>query len=174
MNEMKTIQAGCAKLAGFRSHLRTLHEDRVHAINEINEQFAPDIQRVQQQCSATRAELAAQIEQNRALFTEPKTHEFYGITVGFEKERDALVYPGDEILVPRIREMLPKVQQESVLETTTTIRRQPLKKLGQKILQKLGITKKLGADQVVIRGNDDDIEALVAKAMPVKKDEVQP
>ncbi len=101
----------------------------------------------------------------RDLFLKRKTQEFHGITVGFEKERNRLTLPPEEILVDRIEKMLPAAQGKTLLDRTVKILNSAFKKLPVETLQKLGCAVVKGGDKSIVRANDDDIEALVHKAL---------
>jgi len=165
MNPIETISANCRDLAALRGRLRKKFEARQQAVNAAVAEFDRDIRDLQSQCALSRVAIQANLEASRQLFMKPKTREFAGIIVGFEKERDTLTLPPDEILVDRIEKLLPAKQAGTVLDRSVSIIRNAFKKLPREILQKLGCNLVAGADKPVVRANDDDIETLVHKSL---------
>ena len=162
---MNIIEENCRDLAEQRARLRKKFEARQKAVNEATRALDVEIRDVQGECNVTRAALLANLSVARALFVKPKTREFAGITVGFEKERDAITIPEETILVDRIEKLLPSKQAETVLDRTVIVIKAAFKKLPKEILQKLGCNIVSGADKAVVRANDDDIETLVQKSL---------
>ena len=165
MNPIETIESNCRDLAGLRGKLRKKFEARQKAVNAVAAEYDSDIREMQSQCTLCRSILLANLQTGRELFTKRKTQEFHGITVGFEKQRDSLVLPANELLVDRIEKMLPPAQSKTLLDRTVTVIKNAFKKLPIETLQKLGVTIMKGADNPIVRANDDDIETLVSKSL---------
>jgi hypothetical protein len=165
MNPLPAIETNCRRLAALRAQLRKKFEARQNAQNVLDAAHSPGIRDLQDQCRTLRAALLDQLALGRALFLTRKTLEFHGITVGFEKERDQLTLPPEEILVDRIEKMLPAAQGRTLLASTVKIIKHAFKKLPADTLQKLGCAVIKGGDKTVVRANDDDIEALVQKSL---------
>ena len=165
MNPLTQIETACRELSNYRSQLRRRHELHQTAVRAIDAEHNGELRRLQEHCCALRASVAALVEQARPDFRKPKTREFHGITVGFEKARDTIELPEDKILVDRIEKMLPVKQGETVLDRSVRVIKAAFKKLPAEVLQKLGCKITTGADQAVVRANDDDIETLVGKAL---------
>jgi hypothetical protein len=165
MNILTEIETACKELSDHRFQLRRRHELRQKAIRAIDTEHAPELRRIQERCSAVRATLEGLVEQARLEFKKPKTREFHGITVGFEKTRDTLTLPEDALLVDRIEKLLPAQQGETLLDRSVKIIKNAFKKLPRELLQQLGCNVVSGADKAVVRANDEDIEALVQKSL---------
>jgi hypothetical protein len=165
MNTLLIIETNCRHLAALRGQLRKKFEARRNAQNLLDTAHNPGIRDLQEQCQALRATLLGNLAAGRDLFLNRKTQEFHGITVGFEKERDSLTLPPEEILVDRIQKMLPAAQGKTLLDCTVKVIKHAFKKLPLETLQKLGCSVIKGGDKSVVRANDDDIEALVQKSL---------
>jgi hypothetical protein len=165
MQPLDQIQANCNELAELRGRLRRIFEARQKAMNTAAEAYDQDIRQLQAQCAAARGALLTRLGAVRDLFNKPKTREFAGITVGFEKERDSVTLPPDEILVDRIEKMLPVAQTSTLLDRTVTVIKNAFKKLPAETLQRLGCSVVKGGDKAVVRANDDDIESLVHRSL---------
>ena len=161
-NSLSLIENRCRQLASLRGQLRQRFEARQSAQNLIAAQHNPGIRALQEQCQMAREELLACVAAGRDLFRQRKTQEFHGITVGFEKERDSLTLPPEELLVDRIEKMLPAAQSKTLLDYTVKVIKSAFKKLPEPTLQCLGCAVVRGADKTIVRAKDDDIEMLVA------------
>lgn len=165
MNPMMMIENNCRDLADLRGKLRKKFEAKQKAQSVLDAEHNPDIRVLQQQCNQARAALLANLTGGREYFVKPKTREFHGITVGFEKERDTVTLPDDKLLVDRIEKLLPAKQAETILDRTVKVIKAAFKKLPREVLQKLGCQVVAGADKAIVRANDDDIETLVQKSL---------
>lgn len=165
MENIQLIETTCAALAKARSELRRKHEAKQRQQRLLDGEHNDGLRESQSQCAELRTTLLRQLETARDEFKKPKSREFHGITVGFEKERDTVLMPEEKILVDRIEKMLPAKQGETVLDRSVKIIKTAFKKLPKDILQKLGCTITSGGDKPVVRANDDDIETLVQKSL---------
>ena len=167
---MKIIQEQCAELNRLRGIMRQIYEFKQKEILRVSAKPDKELREVQIQCDVLRHAILRNLETARADFSSPKTREFSGITVGFEKERDKVIPPDEPVLVDRIEKMLAKKQADMLLDRTTTVIKNAFKKLPREILQKLGCNFVTGADKPVVRANDDDIETLVKKSVGESKE----
>jgi hypothetical protein len=165
MNNIELIESTCAALAKARAELRKKHEAKLKEQRVLDAKHNDGLRSSQQLCGDLRATLLNVLENSRAEFTKPKSREFSGITVGFEKQRGSVTMPDEKILVQRIEQLLPKSQAETLLDRSVSIIKAAFKKLPTEILQKLGCNVVSGADKAVVRANDDDIETLVQKSL---------
>jgi hypothetical protein len=165
MNPLTLIETNCRDLSMVRERLRRKFEARQSAQSALDAVHNPAIRELQEQCSMLRVTLLDNVAAGRDLFLQRKTLEFHGIVVGFEKERDSLALPPEELLVDRIRKMLPAAQGRTLLDHTVKVIKSAFKKLPPDILQKLGCSIIKGGDRSIVRANDDDIEALVQKSL---------
>lgn len=165
MNTIANIETQCRELSALREQLRHKFEARQKAVRLATAVHDDGIRALQDQCTARRDELIASLRAARDQFKQRKTLEFAGITVGFEKERDRLLLPPDDLLVDRIEKMLPATQADTILDRTVKVIKSAFKKLPPELLQKLGCSRVAGADQPVVRAADDDIELLVRKSL---------
>ena len=165
MNEMNAIEESCRQLAKDRATLRKKYEARQKDMSVVAAAHDKEIRFIQDVCVCRRLVLVQTLERCREEFRKPKSREFHGITVGFEKERDSVTLPEDTILIDRIEKLLPAKQAETVLDRSVKLIKAAFKKLPREILQKLGCNIVSGADKAVVRANDDDIETLVHKSL---------
>ena len=165
MKILTIIEDNCKTLAEQRAQLRRRYEAKQQAVLAVNAEHDEAIRRLQAECTVTRTALLAHLEAGRELFKKPKSRGFHGITVGFEKERCTVTMPEESILVDRIAKLLPAAQAETVLDRSVSLIKAAFKKLPRETLQKLGCSIVSGADRAIVHTNDDDIEALVGRAV---------
>lgn len=168
MTTIELIETNCAALNKARAELRKLHEAKQREQRLLDGRHNAGLRESQRQCAELRATIEALVEQARPEFLkpkQPKTRTFFGIVVGFEKERDSILKPEEAVLVKNIEQMLPAAQAKTLLAKTTSVIKAAFKKLDRATLQKLGCAMVSGRDKAVVRPNDDDIETLVMKSL---------
>jgi hypothetical protein len=168
LNPISVIESNCRQLAESRGKLRRKFELRQKAVNEATRQFDREIRELQGECDCTRAAIMANLETCREMFVgrkTGKTREFAGIVVGFEKERDKMIMPDETTLIDRIGKQLPATVAETLLDRSVRVIKDAFKKLPRATHQALGCSIVTGADQPIVRANDDDIETLVKKQL---------
>lgn len=164
MTSITQIENACRELSACRAQLRRRHELCLQAVRAAEAGHTSELLRLHERCGALRASLEGLVEQARPEFRKPKTREFHGLTVGFEKARDTIEMPDDDLLVDRIEKMLPVQQGETVLDRSVSIIKSAFKKLPAEVLRQLGCKITTGGDHAVVRANDDDIESLVQRS----------
>lgn len=122
------------------------------------------------QCATARATLEGKIDANRALFDDPRTITLHGIKLGLQKGKGRVEWADEKKLIQRIFDLCSDDQQDLVLETTYTPRKEALASLDAALLKKLGVTITDTGDQIVIKAAGTDVEKFVAKitAAPAK------
>lgn len=106
--------------------------------------------------------LDARVRDGRQYFRKPKTQTLHRVVLGFEKSRDKVEYPDDEVLIPRIEALL-KAKASTLIHTVKTIVKDAFKRLPRTELQMLGCRFVSGADEVVIRPEtSSDVEKYFA------------
>lgn len=170
LNEIESL---CKNLAAERAILRRRHEAKQKEQRALDARHNDGLRESQQVCGELRVFILAKLEHSRADFKKPKSREFHGITVGFEKERDTVIPPEPDILIQRIEQMLPAKTAETILDRSVRVIKAAFKKLPTADLQRLGCNIMTGSDKPVVRANDDDIETLVQKALGEAGTEVE-
>lgn len=168
MTTIELIETNCVALAKARAELRKRHEAKLREQRLLDGRHNDGLRESQQQCAELRVTIETLVEQARPDFLkpkQPKTRTFFGIEVGFEKQRDKVLMPEEATLVKNIESMLPASQAKTLLDKTTTIIKAAFKKLDQATHQKLGCRVEIGCDKAVVRTSDDDIETLVQKSL---------
>lgn len=165
MTNIELIETQCAALSKARADLRRKHEAKMKAQHLIDGEHNDGLRESQAQCTELRATILKLLDNSREEFKAPKSRSFFGVTVGFEKQRDSVTMPEEMILVDRIEKMLPAAQAKTLLDRTVTVIKAAFKKLDRGTLLKLGCSVVANGDKPIVRTNDDDIETLVQKAL---------
>lgn len=174
MTNIELIETNCAALSKARAELRKKHEAKLREQRLLDGRHNDGLRESQKQCAELRATIESLVEQARPDFLkpkQPKTRTFFGIEVGFEKERDSLIKPDEAVLVRNIEQMLPAAQAKTLLDRTVTVIKNAFKRLPVDTLQKLGCSVVSGRDKAIVRASDDDIETLVMKSLGDAKEE---
>jgi len=157
-----SIERLCQDYAKLRGKLEKKIEVIEREREKILEAHRVELRLLSSAVSNAKLDLERQVGAARPLFIKPKTRVFHGIKVGFEKERDQVTYPEDEILIPRIESLL-KSKAAGLIETTKRIIKDAFKRLPKAELQSLGVKYTNGADSVIVRPESkSDVEKLAS------------
>ena len=105
-------------------------------------------------------------------FMRPKSLLLAGVVVGYKKDPDRLEWANAEQVVAAIEEHLP-AEAKVLIKTTRVPVVKTLQLLSDATLSKLGVTRDVGRDRVVIQPANSEIDRLVeaftkeAEAEPV-------
>ena len=110
---------------------------------------------------AARDHLQSYIEAAPELFTRPKTRIFSGVKVGYQAGKPRVEIPDEAETIRRIREQLPETQAELLIAVTERVDKRAVANLTAADLKRLRIRIEPGAEQVVIRPVDSDVDRIV-------------
>lgn len=143
---------------------RAVVSERVGALREEQEAAArrklPGIKNALAAAADAKSALETAIEQNRGLFSKPRTYVFAGIKVGLKKGNGAVEWEDDAKVVKLIRKYLPD-QAETLIKTTEVPVADTLKTLSAEILAKLGCTVEKTGDHIYVKVADGHVDKLV-------------
>lgn len=156
------IEAACKTLATTRARaerlMATIERERQAILDEHTDQ----LKELAGDLATAHEALVANLQHGRQFFIKPKTQNFHGIEVGFEKERDSLIVPNDEILIPRIETLL-KSKAATLIRTFKSVVKEAIKQLTPTEKQTLGFQTVKGGDKVVVRvQSQSDVEKFFA------------
>lgn len=125
------------------------------------------------QAATTRATLEGLINANRPLFEDPRTITLHGIKLGLQKGKGRVEIADEAKLVTRIFDLCTDEQQDLLIETSYSPRKDALATLDAALLKKLGVSIVGTGDEIVIKAAGTDVEKFVAKftAAPKAKKE---
>jgi hypothetical protein len=144
---------------------RDILVQRVQHLNDELEstkrRLLPGIRNAVQLASTAKAALVAMVDQARGLFTKPRTHILHGIKIGLQKNKDGLVWDNDDMVVKAIKKHLPD-QVDALIKVVEKPVKDALVNLPVADLRKIGVRLEPGADTVVVKPVDSDVDKLVA------------
>ena len=112
--------------------------------------------------TATRAGLAAAIEAAPELFMKPKTRTFYGVKVGYGKQKGKTVVKDEAKTIKRIRSLFSKKQADALINTTEKVVKAAIGRLTGAEIKKIGVRVEDDTDIVVIKPTGGDVDKLIA------------
>lgn len=159
---IETIAALTANLAAARA----VTAERVTAleteIQDAQRRKLPGIRAAIATENEAKAALVKAVDSARALFAEPRTRVFAGITVGLRKGGGSVEWDDDAQVVALIRKHLSKAQAETLIHTEERPIVEALKELDVATLARIGCEVESTGDQVVVRAAKSPVEKLVA------------
>lgn len=159
---LKEIEDNCAHLARVRARAQRLMDAVERKRAAVLADHAAEIRDLAEELVASRGNLELAVQYGRQFFLKPKSQIFHGIEVGFEKERDTLQVPEDEVLIPRIETLL-KAKAAGLIRNVKSIVREAFKQLTTAEKQMLGCRVVRGADKVIVRAEvKSDVEKFFA------------
>lgn len=157
-SQLLEISAGCRKVATQHNQLQLLLAQIREEQLAIARKHANALQSSVSLLAALKAQVTGLVTHARALFLSPKSRVFEGVKVGYEKARDAMHVPADELLVQRIKDVLPEKAALLIHQPPPAVRLDVLKTLPREELQQLGVSWETGADNVIVRLGKSDVE----------------
>jgi hypothetical protein len=155
-----SVEDNCRFYADARAELRRVMIQMEEEIKRVAEASRPELQAAIDQAVNARTLLADTVNREAALFKEPRTRQFHGIKVGFQKSPDSLDI-GDEAQVIRlVRELLPELAS-TLIRIEESVRIDGLNALEAQQRLQLGVTMKTGEDRLVLKAADKDLDKLV-------------
>lgn len=158
---LEEIEAQCSKYAQARAALRQVVARAEADFERVRSAHRRALVLAVDQSEDERAALFNLVSQARRLFDEPKSFEFHGVKLGWKKGRGKVEWADDDLLIERIRKVVP--DQEMVLVKTT---RKPiaaaLSKLDAATLKRLGVSISGTDDEPFVAAADSALEKMVA------------
>jgi hypothetical protein len=106
------------------------------------------------------AELKATIEDNTDIFAKRRTQVFYGVRVGYMKERGKLVWEDDNILIKLIKKYYPD-EWTAYVKVVERPLKSSLEQLSAVELKRLGIQVTEDSNVVFIKSVDSELEKMI-------------
>ena len=168
---------GIVQLTQEYARLRAALEEKVAdlqtEIAKLRRQRLAGIKTAVERAGEAHSLLYEAIAASPELFMRPKSLLLAGVVVGYKKDPDRLEWADDEQLASAIQEQLPE-QAKVLIKTIHKPVGKTLKLLDDDTLSKLGVTRDLGRDRVIIHPANSEIDKLVeaftkeAEAEPVE------
>lgn len=155
---MAEIEKNCSTVNHHRTRLGVLLAEIAEEQLKVTRKYEQRLREEIGALSFWKGAVHGLVLKARALFLEPKSRKFHDVQVGYEKERDTVTQPADDVLIQRIKELLPNKAALLIAPPIETVRAQAIKDLPLAEKQLLGISTTTGADNAIVRLVKSDVE----------------
>lgn len=131
-------------------------------IDLLKREYLPQIKLAAEDLAISHAALHEQVNACPELFEKPKTQTFYGIRVGFKKQKGKIEIPDEDATIRLIKKILTPEEVEQVIDVKEKVLKTPLENLPAATIKRLGVTIHEDTDEVYIKAIGDDIDKFVA------------
>jgi len=158
---LSDIERLCASYSEQRRELADRVAELQARIDALTREYLPSIRVKAAAAQAARDGLQSYIEAAPELFTRPKTRIFSGVKVGYQTGKPRVEIPDEAETIRRIRAQLPEAQAELLIAVTERVDKRAVADLTTADLKRLRIRVEPGAEQIVIRPVDSDVDRIV-------------
>lgn len=110
------------------------------------------------------AKLYEAIAESKELFQDKKSNVFHGIKAGVQKQKDTLAIVDQDATIKLIKEIYPE-KVSAFIKTEETIIQEPVKKLKEDELKKIGIELVKGEEEVLIKVEDSAVSKVIKSVL---------
>lgn len=144
--EPTTVVPGLERIEASARLLRKIHDDGIALCAEyeaellaLEKRFAPRLRRAADNITEATAELIDLVEAAEPLFEKPRTRTFFGIRVGFMKQRGEIRIEDEPGTIARIEKLMAPKEAAGLIKTTKKLVKTALGALPGDVLKKLGV-----------------------------------
>lgn len=131
------------------------------SLRTVKEKALPGIKRAVQRAASAKTNLLAAVADSAELFQKPRTKVLHGVKVGIGKSKGKVVMADEELVIKRIRKLLPEEQAELLIRVKERVHKPGVYDLSVDDLKRLGIDIIGTGDQPVAKLMDSDIEKVI-------------
>lgn len=154
--EVKTKQYADAR-ASLAEIVTTLND----GIEALKRQHMPALKKAVVAAAQKHEDLMNLLKENDQAFVKPRSKIFYGVKVGFKKEKGKISYSDADSVVKLIRKHYSKPDAELLIVTQETPIKAALNNLSVADLKKIGCTVTADSDEAFIKPTDSEVDKLV-------------
>jgi hypothetical protein len=162
MADMKEIEALAASYRqahdAFDDALRAFERD----VAAVRAEHRATLRRSLTTAANRLEKLETAIGESRHLFQKPRTTVVDGVKLGLQKGKDTLAWDNETVLIKRIETLFPD-DIDLYVKTVQTPLKTPLAQLDDVTKRRLGVRVEPGADAVLVKLLDGDIEKMIRK-----------
>ena len=147
--------------ARAREDLKTCLDTGEAECEAVRRRYRPMLKRRADRVAALGLSLRQAIEDNRALFTRPKTRTWSAVRVGLMKQRGKITVADKEATIRHIERYYPE-QAKAAIKTTKSLIKSAIGGFTADALKKCGIAVGEDADAPIVKPVDGQLEKLVA------------
>lgn len=160
MSDLTTIESLTKAFADARQTLAARVRQVEAEVQAVQARHLPALREAVDTAANTRARLETAIEEAPHLFVKPRTVQWHGVKVGFEKGKGAITWDDPDQVIRLIRKHLPE-QAETLIKVDEKPVKKALGQLTTAELKKIGCTVVESGDRVVVRATDSEIDKVV-------------
>lgn len=134
--------------------------DIAAAMAPILARHRPGIDAAAAEKAAAQDALTKLVQANPQLFCRPRSITVDGVKAGYRKELDSLDWDDEQVVIARIRAMLPD-QVDLLIRTQSSLVADALPQLDAAVLRQIGVRQVSGSDQAFVSIGDSDVDKLV-------------
>lgn len=157
---LKEIESLTKEYATARKILETRVQELEEELSQTKKRHMNGIKKAVEVTKTYQSRLHAAIDEAPELFKKPRTVVFFGIKVGFQKQKGKIEWEDDDVVVARLEKFYPDTWIDYVQTIYKPLKTQ-LEVLPAADLKKLGITIVEADDKVVIKPTDSEVDKLV-------------
>lgn len=153
------------RYAHRRAQLRAAVDALEGDIRQAKRKHLPTVQLRVEHAASLRDRLRACVAAHPEYFRSPKTIVLHGVRLGYAKKPDTVEWGDDITLVQRIERHVPEQAELLINRPSPKPVKKALLSLTDKLLTKLGVRKIPGADEVVVKPTDTEVDKLVDRLL---------
>ena len=158
LNEIETITK---EFSDANDALTGLKKELNSEIEEVRSKYFKKIKSSIEKIIAAKTELEQSIISNKHLFEKPRTMVFSGVRIGFQKSKDKITWDDDGRLISLIEKKIDPLAAKILVKTEKKPVKDAISKLDESELRKIGCKIEKGADKVLIKTLDTEIDKFV-------------
>lgn len=135
-------------------------------LDALTRRELPDIRAAQAAAQDARDKLRAAIEAAPELFAKPRTRTLHGVRVGWMTGKARVEVDDEADTIARIRRLLPEAQAELLIRVKESVDRNAVGDLTTADLKRLRIRVQPGAEAIVIKPQDGQLDKLIKALLP--------
>lgn len=157
---MEKIEAAAAHMAECLDELKNTADLLEEQLAEARDKYRHSILASLRSLDEAEKALRTLVQDNKPLFAKPKTRVLNGLRVGWMKGKARMEWDSDDAVVKRIEALLPD-QVAALIRHSKKPIRDRIADLPAKMLKRLKVSLIDGADAVVVKSAESDVEKLI-------------
>jgi len=166
---LEDIEKKARRYSDVRSELTAEVTELEDVTREAKREYIPRIKKVLHRVKSAYELLKDAIDNNRELFTKPKSKTFHGIKTGLHKQKGKVTFDDSDKVVKLIKKKFPE-KVDILISTKEKPSKDALQHLTVNELKSLGCEITDTTDVVLIKATDSDIDKLVDALLKDEED----
>lgn len=162
LEEIKTLANDFSSATDILTQLKKTVNNELESVKS---KYFGKIKESAEKLMQRKLQLEEAIVSSRHLFNSPKTIILSGVRLGFQKEKDRIVWDDDEKVINLIEKKMAAELAQILIKTEKKPVKESLLKLGESELKKIGCRIEAGKDKVMIKTLDSEVDKFVNSLM---------